>query len=125
MSGPASLVQQVDVNLTDSVTLLCDGPTPRDVPVDQLDIQWLTKDHLVTRFSGGKLTEGTRYENRIEMSVESISQGDFSLTIKRSEFSDTGPYRCLSVREGQATVLRRVELKVMGKHITLFDFYTN
>lgn len=109
------LAHQGDSQLGSSVTLPCQDSKHRDISADLLDIQWWTGEHLVVRFQRGRITQGSRYINRTNLSAEGLRNGDFSLSIPRTEFSDSGRYRCVLTQEGQEVTLGEVDLEVKGK----------
>ncbi|XP_067224225.1 polymeric immunoglobulin receptor-like isoform X2 [Chanodichthys erythropterus] len=106
------LAHQGDTLLGSSVTLPCQDSKHRDISADLLDIQWWTGEHLVVRFQRGIITQGSRYINRTNLSAEGLRNGDFSLSIPRTEFSDSGRYRCVLTQEGQEVALGEVDLEV-------------
>ncbi|XP_048047388.1 uncharacterized protein LOC125268851 [Megalobrama amblycephala] len=105
------LAHQGDTQLGSSVTLPCQDSKHRDISADLLDIQWFTGEHLVVRFQRGRITQGSRYINRTYLSAEGLRNGDFSLSIPRTEFSDSGRYRYVLTQEGQEVALGEVDLE--------------
>ncbi|XP_069053974.1 butyrophilin subfamily 1 member A1-like [Lepisosteus oculatus] len=78
----------------DSVTLPCDGRAAAQIPEDQLHVQWKTPDRPVLDVISGTLYPDPDYKGRAEVSREKIGQGDFSLTINHTIFSDEAVYEC-------------------------------
>lgn len=106
---PMVLAHQADVQLGSSVTLPCLDTNRTDITAD-LDIQWWTGEQLVTRFQFGRIIQGSRYINRTDLSTE----GDFSLSITHTEYSDSGRYQCVLIKDGQRVTLGEVDLEVKG-----------
>ncbi|XP_066543170.1 uncharacterized protein LOC136711088 isoform X1 [Amia ocellicauda] len=89
----------VSVRVGDSVTLPCDGSACRGTPEEQLYIKWETVDQDVYVFRRGTVHPGPGFENRAEVPLERIRQGDFSLTLQHTLLSDGEIYECFC--EGQ------------------------
>ncbi|XP_066543160.1 uncharacterized protein LOC136711083 [Amia ocellicauda] len=106
----------VSVRVGDSVTLPCDGSACRGTPVEQLYIKWQTVDQDVYVFRRGTVHPGPGFENRAEVPLESIRQGDFSLTLQHTLLSDGEIYECFC--EGQRkqdAFLGDVSLTITGR----------
>ncbi|RXN38288.1 transmembrane 26-like protein [Labeo rohita] len=67
---------------------------------------------MVTRFRLGRIIQGSRYINRTYLSAEGLRNGDFSLSIIRTEYTDSGRYRCVLTKDGEEVALGEVDLEV-------------
>ncbi|XP_066543200.1 uncharacterized protein LOC136711102 [Amia ocellicauda] len=106
----------VSVRVGDSVTLPCDGSAYRGTPIDHIYIKWETVNQRICEFSLGKLFPGLGFENRTEVPLERIRQGNFSLNLQHTLFSDGGTYECRSEGERkQLIVIGSVHLIVTGR----------
>ncbi|XP_066543190.1 uncharacterized protein LOC136711097 [Amia ocellicauda] len=111
-SAPVS----VSVRFGESVTLPCDGSAYRETPEQELYIKWETITHPVYEFVYGKSYPSSGFENRTEVPLERIRQGDFSLTLQHASFSDAGIFDCLyEWRGNRGEFLGNVELSVQGR----------
>ncbi|XP_066580323.1 uncharacterized protein LOC136771735 [Amia ocellicauda] len=90
---------RVSVSVGDSVTLPCNGSACREIPEEQLYIVWETEKQQVCEVSGGRLNTSIGFENRAEIPLERIRQGDFSLTINHTLFTDEEMYECRCLGE--------------------------
>ncbi|XP_069054836.1 uncharacterized protein [Lepisosteus oculatus] len=84
----------VSVRFGGSVSLPCDGSAYRGTPEDQLFFLWQTEDRRVCEYNNGRLYTGPGFENRAEVSRETIRRGNFSLTLHHASFSDEDIYKC-------------------------------
>ncbi|XP_066543185.1 uncharacterized protein LOC136711093 [Amia ocellicauda] len=94
----------VSVRVGDSVTLPCDGSACRGTPIEQLYIKWQTVDQDVYVFRRGTVHPGPGFENRTEVPLERIRQGDFSLTLQHTLLSDGEIYECFCEGERKQDV---------------------
>ncbi|XP_066543182.1 uncharacterized protein LOC136711091 isoform X2 [Amia ocellicauda] len=116
MTGVSSAPVSVSVRVGDSVTLPCDGSAYRGTPVEQLYIKWQTVNQDVYVFRRGTVYPGPGFENRTEVPLERIRQGDFSLTLQHTLLSDGEIYECFC--EGQRkqdAFLGDVSLTITGR----------
>ncbi|XP_066579885.1 uncharacterized protein LOC136771464 [Amia ocellicauda] len=106
----------VSVRSGDSVTLPCDGSAYRGTPEDQIYIKWQTVNQRVYEFVYGKSYPGPGFEDRAEIPMERIRQGDFSLTVDNTSSSDGEIYECFCERKGsQLQFLGNVRLTIAGR----------
>ncbi|XP_066543163.1 uncharacterized protein LOC136771920 [Amia ocellicauda] len=105
----------VSVRVGDSVTLPCDGSACRGTPEEQLYIKWETVDQDVYVFRRGTVHPGPGFENRAEVPLERIRQGDFSLTLQHTLLSDGEIYECFCEGERKRDAfLGDVRLTITG-----------
>ncbi|XP_069053976.1 uncharacterized protein [Lepisosteus oculatus] len=106
----------LSVRLGDSVTLPCDGTRATGIPEEQLRISWQTPHRPVLDVSSGKQYPGPDYKGRAEVSREKIRQGNFSLTLHNTKFSDEDYYECYyRGNHDQLQFLDDVRLTVTGR----------
>nr|XP_015194876.1 PREDICTED: uncharacterized protein LOC107076037 [Lepisosteus oculatus] len=115
LSSVSSEHVPVAAKFGDSVTLPCDGkPYSLGIPEDALHVFWETLDYRVYEFVGGKGYPDNGFQDRAEMSREKISQGDFSLTVHNTTFSDGQIYACYLLTES-SRLLQSVDLLILAR----------
>ncbi|XP_069054265.1 CD276 antigen-like [Lepisosteus oculatus] len=102
------------VRVGDGVTLPCDGSRALGIPENELHVIWRTPTKNVWSFEGGRELAGPGYEHRAEVSRDGIGQGNFSLTLRRTQISDSDLYECYYFT-GSLQFLGDVELSVTCK----------
>ncbi|XP_069054835.1 uncharacterized protein [Lepisosteus oculatus] len=93
-NGVCSDPVSVSVRFGGSVSLPCDGSAYRGTSEDHLFFLWQTEDRRVCEYNNGKVYTGPGFENRAEVSRETIRRGNFSLTLHHASFSDEDIYKC-------------------------------
>ncbi|XP_066543187.1 uncharacterized protein LOC136711094 isoform X2 [Amia ocellicauda] len=105
VTAVSSASVSVSVRVGDSVTLPCDGSACRGTPVEKIYIKWETITHPVYEFVYGKSYPSSGFENRTEVPLERIRQGDFSLNLQHTLFTDGEIYKCFCEGDGNRDIL--------------------
>ncbi|KAL4609419.1 hypothetical protein GN956_G23818, partial [Arapaima gigas] len=79
----------------DPVTLPCYASVSKQTDDSELNIHWAKDGETVLRIQSGSLTAGSGFENRVNVSLDSVRLGDLSLTLSMVHLSDKGAYRCI------------------------------
>ncbi|KAJ8345155.1 hypothetical protein SKAU_G00293480 [Synaphobranchus kaupii] len=82
-----------------SASLPCYGNIDKGGRTFDLDILWKKGEKTVYHLHDDTITYGDGFENRASLSTKLALQGNLSLTIRETRFSDQGEYQCFYNRQ--------------------------
>lgn len=81
------------------MTVPCYADTPKDIPDNDINIQWEKDGQLAVKLQQGKMSYSQGLEGRGFITPSQYKKGDLSLTIPKVQQSDGGIYCCVHRHE--------------------------
>lgn len=94
------------------------------IPEKNPTVMWNRNDldpkcvHLRVEGGDDLRKQNLRFSGRTSMTSDALDTGDFSLTLRKPELSDSGHYTCSMSDGREELVQRNVQLKVKGQKVT-------
>ncbi|KAI5085677.1 butyrophilin-like protein 2, partial [Silurus meridionalis] len=90
-----------------AVTLSCH--LSPEISAVNMEIRWFRETDCVCVYKNRQVTEGRRYEGRVNLFTEDLERGNVSLKMRDCKRSDRGDYLC-QVTDGNRTEKITVEM---------------
>ncbi|KAI1887832.1 hypothetical protein AGOR_G00194500 [Albula goreensis] len=102
----------VSMAIGEPATLPCFGNIGKQSRTEDLHVKWEKDRQPVCQFLNSKLTCSPGFENRASLSINSILEGNLSLTITPTRSSDEGDYQCFYNKQNDEGTPASVSLAV-------------